>query len=62
MAVIIAQDITARPSSPHWEEEEVPIALMPIVPPLKFHGAPYYFMSEPGITQQEYQRRVIVRG
>ncbi|KAL8645057.1 MAG: hypothetical protein Q9210_006922 [Variospora velana] len=62
MAVIIAQDMIARPSSAHREEEEVPIALMPIIPPLKFHGAPYYFMSEPGITQQEYQRRVIARG
>lgn len=44
------------------EEEELPIALMPTIPRLKFHDAPYYFMSEPGITQQEYQKRVCAEG
>ncbi|KAL8825824.1 MAG: hypothetical protein Q9170_007646 [Blastenia crenularia] len=44
------------------EEEELPIALMPTIPRLKFHDAPFYFMSEPGITQQEYQKRVWARG
>ncbi|KAL9025684.1 MAG: hypothetical protein Q9196_005536 [Gyalolechia fulgens] len=44
------------------EEEELPIVLMPNIPRLKFHDDPFYFMSEPGITQQEYQKRVCARG
>ncbi|KAL8946456.1 MAG: hypothetical protein Q9222_007148, partial [Ikaeria aurantiellina] len=44
------------------EEEELPIALMPTLPRLKFHEAPFYFMSEPGMTQQEYQKKVLRRG
>ena len=44
------------------EEEELPIALMPNIPRLKFHDAPYFFMSEPGITQQEYQKRIWATG
>ncbi|KAL8933562.1 MAG: hypothetical protein Q9216_006307 [Gyalolechia sp. 2 TL-2023] len=44
------------------EEEELPIVLMPNIPRLKFHDDPFYFMSEPGITQQEYQKRVCERG
>lgn len=53
--------ITADNSSDE-EGEEVPIVLMPNIPLLKFHDAPNYFMSEPGITQQEYQKRIIARG
>lgn len=48
-------------SSSH-EEEEVPIVLIPNIPIIKFHNKPFYFMSEPGITQQEYQQRVIANG
>lgn len=44
------------------EEEELPFVLMPNIPRLKFHDDPFYFMSEPGITQQEYQKRVCARG
>lgn len=43
-------------------EEELPIALMPELPRLKFHGAPFYFMSEAGMAQQEYQQRVLELG
>ncbi|KAL8649245.1 MAG: hypothetical protein Q9226_005659 [Calogaya cf. arnoldii] len=44
------------------EEEELPIALIPTVPRLKFHEAPLYFMSESGLTQQEYQAQVLMKG
>ncbi|KAL8709626.1 MAG: hypothetical protein Q9220_005718 [cf. Caloplaca sp. 1 TL-2023] len=44
------------------ENEELPIALMPMLPRLKFHEAPFYFMSEPGMTQQEYQTKILKRG
>ncbi|KAL8924683.1 MAG: hypothetical protein Q9172_002585 [Xanthocarpia lactea] len=44
------------------EEEEHPIALVPIVPRLKFHEAPLYFMSESGMTQQEYQNKLLMKG
>ncbi|KAL8751329.1 MAG: hypothetical protein Q9199_006500 [Rusavskia elegans] len=44
------------------EEEELPIALIPSVPRLKFHEAPLYFMSESGLTQQEYQNQVLMNG
>ncbi|CAL8575697.1 hypothetical protein XPA_001605 [Xanthoria parietina] len=44
------------------EEEELPFALMPSVPRLKFHEAPMYFMSESGLTQQEYQNQVLMKG
>lgn len=44
------------------EEEELPIALVPTVPRLKFHEAPLYFMSESGLTQQEYQNQVFMKG
>lgn len=44
------------------EEEELPIALIPSVPRLKFHEAPLYFMSESGLTQQEYQNQVLMKG
>ncbi|KAL8802152.1 MAG: hypothetical protein Q9182_004018 [Xanthomendoza sp. 2 TL-2023] len=44
------------------EEEEHTIALIPTVPRLKFHEAPLYFMSESGLTQQEYQKRLLTTG
>lgn len=44
------------------EEEELPIALIPSVPRLKFHEAPLYFMSESSLTQQEYQNQVLMKG
>ncbi|KAL8695550.1 MAG: hypothetical protein Q9224_003361 [Gallowayella concinna] len=44
------------------EEEEYPIALFPTVPRLKFHDAPLYFMSESGLTQQEYQNKLLNKG
>ncbi|KAL8726887.1 MAG: hypothetical protein Q9181_005895 [Wetmoreana brouardii] len=44
------------------EEEECPIAFIPNLPRLKFHGAPFYFMSEAGMTQQEYQKHVLANG
>ncbi|KAL8777836.1 MAG: hypothetical protein Q9213_007680 [Squamulea squamosa] len=44
------------------EEEEHPIALVRTVPRLKFHEAPLYFMSESGMTQQEYQTKVLMKG
>ncbi|KAL8807258.1 MAG: hypothetical protein Q9200_004734 [Gallowayella weberi] len=44
------------------EEEEHPIALIPTVPRLKFHEAPLYFMSESGMTQQEYQHKLLTKG
>ncbi|KAL8669816.1 MAG: hypothetical protein Q9168_005607 [Polycauliona sp. 1 TL-2023] len=44
------------------EEQVVPIAYIPDLPRLKFHEAPLYFMSESGLTQQEYQHRVLTNG
>ncbi|KAL8871708.1 MAG: hypothetical protein Q9174_002516 [Haloplaca sp. 1 TL-2023] len=40
-------------------EEDMPVALVPNLPSLKFHSAPYFFMCEAGISQQEYQQRVL---
>lgn len=57
-------DVTSAQLSDSGEESEgqgdlVPLVLMPNLPPMKFHEAPYWFMSEPGITQQEFQKRVV---
>ncbi|KAL8730953.1 MAG: hypothetical protein Q9166_003743 [cf. Caloplaca sp. 2 TL-2023] len=43
------------------EEEVCPFAFVPTVPKLKFHEAPLYFMSESGMTQQEYQSKLLAR-
>ncbi|KAL8761582.1 MAG: hypothetical protein Q9203_007640 [Teloschistes exilis] len=41
--------------------EEVPLALVPTVPAMKFHGSPFFYMSEPGMTQQEYQKHFLAK-
>ncbi|KAI4182925.1 MAG: hypothetical protein LQ346_006439 [Caloplaca aetnensis] len=58
-------DSSSAYSSDFEEEHEepgelVPLVFMPNLPPMKFHEAPYWFMSEPGITQQEFQKRVLL--
>ena len=44
------------------EEEEFPIALIPTVPRMKYHDAPLHFMSQAGISQQDYEQKVMVQG
>lgn len=41
------------------EEEELPIALVPTVPLLKYHDAPLHFMSQSGLSQQEYEQKIL---
>ncbi|KAL9577231.1 MAG: hypothetical protein Q9212_006497 [Teloschistes hypoglaucus] len=41
--------------------EEVPFALVPTVPVMKFHGTPFFYMSESGMTQQEYQKNFLAK-
>ena len=39
------------------EEGYIPICYIPEIPKLKYHQAPMHFMSEPGMTQVEYERK-----
>ena len=38
------------------EAEEFPFVLMPTVPAMKYHDEPLHFMSQPGLTQKEYEQ------
>ena len=41
------------------EEEDVPMVLIQEIPKLKYHEEPLHFMSEPGITQEQYEHMIL---
>ena len=43
------------------ETMEVTMALMPDVPPIKYHDEPLQFLSKPQLTQKEYEKRLLGR-
>ncbi|KAI4244568.1 MAG: hypothetical protein LQ352_006772 [Teloschistes flavicans] len=49
------------PAAKTIHEEEVPFVLVPTIPVMKFHGSPFFFMSESGMTQQEFQRNYLAK-
>lgn len=40
------------------EELEVPVLLIRDVPKMKYHEKPLHFMSEPGISQEDYEHMI----
>ncbi|KAL9127945.1 MAG: hypothetical protein Q9217_003281 [Psora testacea] len=40
----------------------VTLALMPEIPPIKYHDGPLQFLSKPQLSQKEYERGVLDRG
>ena len=48
----------------HEEEPvtmEVPLALIPELPPIKYHDGPLQFLTKPQLTQKAYEKRVLER-
>ncbi|KAL9101828.1 MAG: hypothetical protein Q9163_002953 [Psora crenata] len=48
----------------HEEEPvsmDVTLALIPEIPPIKYHDGPLQFLSKPQLTQKQYERRVLDR-
>lgn len=41
------------------EELDIPIVLIRDIPKMKYHENPLRFMSEPGISQEEYEHMVL---
>lgn len=41
------------------EEWEVPLVLIHEIPKMKYHASPLQFMSEPGISQAQYEQMVL---
>jgi hypothetical protein len=44
------------------EELEVPILLIRDIPKMKYHEKPLHFMSEPGISQEDYEHMILSGG
>lgn len=40
-------------------DQDIPIVLMQEIPKLKYHDKPLRFMSEPGITQAQYEHMIL---
>ncbi len=40
------------------EELEVPVLLIRDIPKMKYHEKPLHFMSEPGISQEDYEHMI----
>ena len=54
--------LTTSPSQTHlvrFEGNDYPIIFVQDVPPMRYHGAPLHFMSESGMSQQEYKHAAI---
>lgn len=54
-AQIVPENTTTHDAD---EGEEVPIVLMQDVPDMKYHGEFLHFVSESGISQEEYEEAV----
>jgi len=44
------------------EELDVPILLIRDIPKMKYHEKPLHFMSEPGISQEDYEHMILSGG
>lgn len=44
------------------EELEVPVLLIQDIPKMKYHEKPLHFMSEPGISQEDYEHMILSGG
>lgn len=44
------------------EELEVPVLLIQDIPKMKYHEKPLHFMSEPGISQEDYEHMIFSGG
>ena len=58
-------DMTNVITSPSYTEvvqiegSDFPIVFIQEVPKIKYHGAPLHFMSESGMSQEEYQQAAV---
>ena len=43
-------------------EEDLRIALIPTVPLMKYHDGPLHFMSQSGLSQYEYEQKLLAQG
>ena len=43
------------------EGEDLRIALIPTVPLMKYHDAPLHFMSQPGLSQYDYEQKLLTK-
>lgn len=41
------------------EELDIPILLIQDIPKMKYHEKPLHFMSEPGISQEQYEHMIL---
>ena len=41
------------------EDIDIPIVLIQDIPKMKYHEKPLRFMSEPGITQEQYEHMIL---
>lgn len=41
------------------EDLDVPLVLIQEIPKMKYHEKPLHFMSEPGITQEQYEHMIL---
>ena len=55
----MAEGATTNDTVEEAEEWEVPIVLMQEIPKIKYHASPLQFMSEPGVTQAQYEHMLL---
>lgn len=56
--------LTTSPSQTQlvrFEGSDYPIIFVQDVPPMRYHGPPLHFMSESGMSQQEYKHAAITQ-
>ena len=41
------------------EDIDIPMVLIQDIPKMKYHERPLHFMSEPGITQEQYEHMIL---
>ena len=41
------------------KEKDVPVVLIEEIPKMKYHASPLHFMSEPGVTQEQYEHMIL---
>lgn len=55
----MAEVVTMDHAVEEVEEWEVPLVLMQEIPKMRYHESPLQFMSEPGITQAQYEQMLL---
>jgi len=56
------QSISLIETKMEVEEFDVPILLIRDIPKMKYHEKPLHFMSEPGISQEDYEHMILSGG